>query len=383
MRKQNVRMVHGRARLHALALAGAALLGGQSQAPGAEKVWPERLRGLCVGKPRAVVATERVFQRMAGWNVNVITVNFGTDAGLGIELDDAREAPPVPKEMEAYRGAFHRLDKILVLARKHRIRVVLVAGNIEGRNRLNVWKADAAGANTDAFAENLSKFWKYTATRYRDEPVLLAYDLLGEPHVKSVVRAWRNPIAPRLIRDIRAVDKETYIIFQPGPWGMPTGYKTLTPLKDPRNDQPRIVYAFHMYAPHNYTHQGIGKRPKGLAYPGLLKMFPGSPVKHWDREALEEYMKPALDFKNKHGVRMYVGEFSAVRWAPGRGKWVEDVISIFEENGVDWGFHSYTGWNGWNPTFPPDAKGSNEPDGGYESGQLKVLKKHWALNRGP
>jgi len=161
---------------------------------------------------------------------------------------------------------------------------------------------------------------------------------------------------------------------------MPTGYKTLTPLQDPRGDESRIVYSFHMYAPHNYTHQGIGKRPRGLVYPGMLKMFPGSPVKHWDRETLAEYIKPALDFKRKHGVRMYIGEFSAVRWAPGRAEWVEDVISLFEADSLDWSFHSYTGWNGWNPTFPPDAKGSNEPDGGHQGERLRVLKKYWARN---
>ena len=249
-----------------------------------------------------------------------------------------------------------------------------------GRNRLNLWKDGQTGENTAAFVENLATFWRYVASRYKDNPTVLGYDLLGEPHTKSVVRIWRKTIAPRLVREIRGVDSKTWIIFQPGPWGMPNGYRTLQPLQDPRRGEPRIAYGFHMYAPHNYTHQGIGKRPRGLVYPGMLKMFDGSPLKYWDRKALESYMKPALDFKKRHGVPMYVGEFSGVRWAPGRGKWVGDVISIFEKYDVDWAFHSYTGWNGWNPTFPPDAKGSNEPDGGYESEQLKVLKEYWALN---
>jgi len=362
-----------------LLLIGVVVQEGLSQAADVEKTWPEHLRGMCLGKASEAAATEKVFRRLAGWHVNVVTVNLGTDEALGIS--DAGDAPGLPPEMAEYSGAFHRLDRILALARKHSIHVVLNSGGVKGRNLLNVWEADTDTENTAAFVENLSRFWTCTASRYKNEPALLAYDLLSEPHAKSVVRSWRSEIAPRLVREIRAVDTETWLLFEPGPWGMPGGFQTLEPLKDPRNGESRIAYGFHMYAPHNYTHQGISGRPRDRAYPGMLKMFPGSPLKHWDRNALEEYMRPALDFRRRHGVRMYIGEFSAVRWAPGRGKWVGDVISIFEENGLDWAFHSYTGWNGWNPTFPPDAKGSNEPDGGYEGERLEVLKKYWARNR--
>jgi hypothetical protein len=113
----------------------------------------------------------------------------------------------------------------------------------------------------------------------------------------------------------------------------------------------------------------------------MLKMFDGSKLKLWNKQALYEYMKPAFDFQKKYNVKMFAGEFSAVRWAPGREQWVKDMCALLEEYKVDWTYHSYTGWNGWNPTFPPEAKGSNEPDGGVETPQLKVLKKYWAKNK--
>ena len=364
---------------HLLLTAPVVLPEGLSQAADVEKTWPGRLRGMCLSRVSEAAASEEVFRRLAGWHVNVVTVSLGTDESLG--LKDAGDAPELPSEMAEYRRAFHLLDKILALARKYGMHVVLTPGRVEGRNHLNVWEADTDAENTVNFVENLSRFWTYTANRYKNEPAMLAYDLLSEPHAKSVVRIWRSELAPRLVREVRAVDTETWLLFEPGPWGMPGGFETLEPLKDPRNGESRMAYGFHMYAPHNYTHQGIGDRPKDQAYPGMLKMFPGSPLKQWDRNALEEFMKPALDFRKKHGVRMYIGEFSVIRWAPGRARWVEDAISIFEENGLDWAFHSYTGWNGWNPTFPPDAKGNNEPDGGYEGERLKVLKKYWRRNR--
>ncbi len=351
-----------------------------------DKPWPGHLRGMCLGKLSEAATTQKVFSRLAQWHVNIVTVNICTDKILGIK--DSGNELDYPPQMADYCGAFRRLDKILVLARKHNMHVILSAGALKGRRKLNVWQANTTPKNASAFVDHLSEFWLYTANRYKNEPVLLAYDILGEPHGKSLVKIWRYQIAPELIRKIRTVDAQTWLLFEPGPWGMPGGYKKLEPLRDIRKGESKIAYGFHMYAPHNYTHQGIRpknskniyRRPRNQVYPGMLKMFPGSILKQWDREALEMYMKPALDFKKRHDIHMYIGEFSVIRWAPGRAIWVDDVISIFEENGLDWAFHSYTGWNGWNPTFPAEAKGNKKPDGGYEGERLKVLKKYWLIN---
>jgi len=81
----------------------------------------------------------------------------------------------------------------------------------------------------------------------------------------------------------------------------------------------------------------------------------------------------AREFQLEHGVRMFVGEFSAIRWAPGAAKWLEDAISVFEEYGWDWTYHSYAGWNGWNPTFPPDAPGNNQSYGGKATDRCRFF----------
>ncbi len=110
-------------------------------------------------------------------------------------------------------------------------------------------------------------------------------------------------------------------------------------------------------------------------------MFNSSPEIMWDRATLKENMQPAIDFARKYKVRMLVGEFSVIRWAKGgAAQWLEDSISLFEENGFDWVYHSYTSWNGWNPTFTAGAKSNNEPDGGADTDRLKVLKKYFARN---
>ncbi len=48
-----------------------------------------------------------------------------------------------------------------------------------------------------------------------------------------------------------------------------------------------------------------------------------------------------------HGARIYVGEFSAIAWAPGADAYLRDCISLFEEYGWDWTYHAFREWAGW------------------------------------
>ncbi len=349
-----------------------------------EKVWPDRLRGFCVGKPQEHMTREEIWQRLAGWNVNVITVNLTHDRRLGIE--DTSGLPEVPPQMEPYRSGLNRLDRMIALAKKYRIFIVLEGGAAVGVDRINVATGKTiAGKTADAeraYLQNVINLHVYLANKYAHEPTILAYNFISEPHTPWIVEHWRTEVVPAFIKAVRAVDTNTYLIFSAGLWGFPDFGKARrleAPFDDPAG---KTLYGWHDYSPHNYTHQGVGKRPRGLVYPGMLKMFDGSPLKLWDRAALEEYMRPALDFMKTYKVNMFVGEFGVVRWAPGAAQWLADKASLFEQYGVSWTCHNYAGaWDGWNVTVPADAPGGNVPDGGVDTARLEALKKYFARNR--
>jgi hypothetical protein len=67
-------------------------------------------------------------------------------------------------------------------------------------------------------------------------------------------------------------------------------------------------------------------------------------------------MQPAIDFARRYRVHMYVGEFSAIRWAPGAERYLADLTSIFEEQGWDWSYHAFREWPGWSLEHDPDEK---------------------------
>jgi aryl-phospho-beta-D-glucosidase BglC (GH1 family) len=342
------------------------------------KPWPERLRGFNTEGPRAALTTEKTFENLSRWKVNLLRLNFRQARQSELQAGLGKNLTPVPDYMKPYQLHLTRLEKTLALCEKHHIYMIIAASGIGGRDKKNVAEATSSGVNAVSYERNLLAFWQYIATKYKDNPMVIGYDLLNEPHTKDEIKHWQARTIPRLVRAIRAIDRETTLVIEPGPWGLPVGYNTFKPV-----DDPKVVYSFHFYAPHNYTHQRVGKaqRDGSGIYPGPLQMFNTSPEKMWDRTALEENMKPAIEFARKHNVRMFVGEFSVIRWArSGAAQWVEDAVSLFEKHGWDWAYHSYTGWNGWNPTVAADAKQSNEPDGGADTERLKVLKKYWGLN---
>ncbi len=74
---------------------------------------------------------------------------------------------------------------------------------------------------------------------------------------------------------------------------------------------PGVVYSVHLHQPHRFTHQGVYDNPTGIDYPGEVD---GA---HRDRDALRRVLQPVIDYQRDRGVQIYIGEFSAIRWAPG------------------------------------------------------------------
>jgi len=203
------------------------------------------------------------------------------------------------------------------------------------------------------------------------------YEFLNEPLVRNGSEAIVPPQWPALMKDIvtgiRMHDPQRWIVVTPGAGGMPTGYKGFSPL-----DDSRIVYGAHMYVPYVFTHQGIGDYRLGYAYPGRIDL------KFWNRKALSSYMSDLIGFKNKYGVPVWIGEFSAIRWAPGADKYLLDLAAEFNAQGWGWSYFSFGEYHGWNPDygtgFSTDAREDWEAHyTGEKSARWSTLRKMFAL----
>ena len=94
-------------------------------------------------------------------------------------------------------------------------------------------------------------------------------------------------------------------------------------------------------------------------------------------------MLPALEFQQAFNVHMYVGEFSAIRWAPGDSayNYLRDVIELFEEYGWDWSYHAFREWDGWSVEHGSDPE-SHQP-ASEPTDRQELLLKYFARNKKP
>ncbi len=65
-----------------------------------------------------------------------------------------------------------------------------------------------------------------------------------------------------------------------------------------------------------------------------------------------------IEFQKRYNVHIFVGEFSAIRWAPDHSayRYLKDCIEIFEELDWDWTYHAFREWSGWSLEHSEDRK---------------------------
>ena len=173
-------------------------------------------------------------------------------------------------------------------------------------------------------------------------------DLVNAPKQVAFAPVSYWDIQRRAAEAIREIDPATPIVVESNISASPTSFAYLRPLP-----MDNVIYQLHLYAPGDYTHQGVGR---ALKKDGRPLVWP-DPSRGWDFEYLRRVLEPVRDFQRRHGVRIYVGEFSAVVWAPGADAYLRDCISLFEEYGWDWTYHAFREWGPWSVEHETAAPG--------------------------
>lgn len=262
-------------------------------------------------------------------------------------------------------------ERILDRGERHGFRVVLVLLATPWGNQSDYW--DNASLKAD-----IVKKWGQLARRLKSYPALQAYDLINEPVVpkallgRSAQAQWHE-LAEAIARELRAADPDTPLVIEPTPWGLPSSFWRTEALR-----LPGLVYSFHFYEPHEFTHQGLPGRADVLEYPG----------QGWNKARLSQAMEEARKFAAKHKIPMFVGEFSCVRWAPTGScpRYLADAISLFEAEGWGWAYHCWRCYQGWDAEVPERIP--KDQRDGYLSGQrradspsIRLLKQATERNR--
>lgn len=262
------------------------------------------------------------------WSANLVRLEICMNHAEAISID-----ADITKYNQWFNKQLHKLDSILVLCHKYRVKAILridVPGGYKNGIARLFYNKDC----NDYFIS----IWQQIAKKYTGNKNIFGYDLINEPiqdyHLLETTDYYQTQL--KAAKAIRNFDKKTPIIFEVDGGDAPPGFAFLTPLP-----MSNIIYEVHMYRPHTFTHQGVHNTVSGIIYPGIID------GKYYDKAELKKILQPVRDFQLAYHVPIFVGEFSAARWAPGAAKYLDDCISIFEEYGWDWTYHAFREWDGW------------------------------------
>jgi aryl-phospho-beta-D-glucosidase BglC (GH1 family) len=147
--------------------------------------------------------------------------------------------------------------------------------------------------------QQCTAIWKRMAAHYKNETIILGYDLLNEPIAHFFDKGHFNPMLEPLYKQItkaiREVDKNHLLFLGGAQWD-----SNFEPFCIPFDN--KLVYTFHKY----WT----------------------SPT----REVVKDY----IDFSNKYNVPIYCGETGENEDA-----WVETFRKVLDSNNIGWHYWPY------------------------------------------
>ncbi|MEJ2507441.1 MAG: cellulase family glycosylhydrolase, partial [Ignavibacteriaceae bacterium] len=141
--------------------------------------------------------------------------------------------------------------------------------------------------------------WRKLADIYKDEPIIIGYDLLNEPiaHYFDVekLNPKLEPLYKRITKAVREVDTNHIIFLGGAQWD--SNFKIFGPPFDKK-----LVYTFHKY---------------------------------WT-EPTKDVIRDYIDFSKKYNVPIWLGESGE-----NTNEWIKSFRNMLEENNIGWCFWPY------------------------------------------
>jgi endoglucanase len=218
-----------------------------------------------------------------------------------------------------------------------------------------------ASLKDDTSVQQFTDFWRALAAHYSSwDPDRIFLEIMNEPEMQDPYR-WLG-IETKIAAAIREAAPQHTIIAAGARWSDNDDLVFLEPLRDPN-----VIYNFHFYEPHIFTHQGAAWGTyywhwlKDLHYPSSIENSEKVAEKvqdpvdrlnvirygfdHWDAARMNGEIKQAADWASRNHVPLTCDEFGVFRNAnpDDRVRWISDVRSAFEHYGIGWAMWDYDG----------------------------------------
>jgi hypothetical protein len=215
---------------------------------------------------------------------------------------------------------------------------------------------------SDAAVDRLTALWRKLAAHYANRnPDLVFFEVMNEPEENDPYR-WAG-IQARVAAAIREAAPHNTIIATGPNFSDIADLLTQHPLSDSN-----VIYNFHFYDPHEFTHQGASwgtswwRFTHGIPYPAteaampqILQQVPDPASRysleryfldHWDAHRIRLTIDEAAAWGQANHVPLLCNEFGVFREKsdPGsRNAWIRDVRTALESDHIGWAMWDYHG----------------------------------------
>ena len=216
--------------------------------------------------------------------------------------------------------------------------------------------------NGNDSVDRLAMLWRKLAAHYAGrDPERVFFEIMNEPEVSDPYR-WAG-LQARVAAAIRQAAPKHTIIATGAMWSDVQDLLALQSLADGN-----VIYNFHFYEPHEFTHQGATwgepwwSYSHSIPYPAtessmqqLLKQVPDGAnryqlenywLNHWDAGHIRALIDEAAEWGRKNHVPLICDEFGAYREhtdPASRINWIRDVRTALEADGIGWTMWDYRG----------------------------------------
>ncbi len=217
-------------------------------------------------------------------------------------------------------------------------------------------------ATDDSFVEQFEDYWRQLARHYSTtNPDLVSFEILNEPEFHDRYR-WQG-VQAKLAVAIREGAPLHTIIVAGAFWSSESELLFFDPLRDSN-----IIYNFHFYEPHIFTHQGATWSTnyvhylKELPYPStpdnvqpVAVLLPDAVnrlqaihygLDRWNALRIEGEIGQVAAWAKRWNVSVTCNEFGVYRKAANpedRAAWISDVRTTLEKYGIGWTMWDYSG----------------------------------------
>jgi endoglucanase len=217
-------------------------------------------------------------------------------------------------------------------------------------------------AKDDDFVQEFADFWRTLARHYSTwDAERVFFEILNEPEMSDRYR-WSG-VQAKLASAIREGAPRHTMIAAGARWSDDDDLVFIEPLRDAN-----IIYTFHFYEPHIFTHQGATWSSYPWHWVKVLR-YPSSPesaakvaanvpdavdrlalirygADHWDAARIDAEITQVAEWAQQRGVPVVCNEFGVYRDyvdPQDRAAWIHDVRTSLERRGMGWTMWDYSG----------------------------------------